>query len=189
MVSDIGTFIQQYYDFSHDELERITSKFQLRKIEKNDFLFRQGEICKYFIFIKSGCLRLFYFNDETEVSVWFAFANSSAIEISSFISQSPSNYYMQAIEESEVLCLPVNELNTLYITLPNIQIMMKKYWEDVVVTLINRFTSLQRDTAEKRYLNLLSTPPYLQRIPQKYIASYIGITPTSLSRIRKNLKK
>jgi CRP-like cAMP-binding protein len=188
MVSDLGTFIQQYYNFSHEELETITSKFQPRKIRKNDFLFRQGEICKYFIFVKSGCLRLFYFNDETEVSVWFAFANSSAIEISSFISQYPSDYFIQAIEESEILYLTVDELNKLYITVPDMQIMMKKYWEDVVVTLINRFTSLQRDTAEKRYLDLLNTPPYLEKIPQKYLASYIGVTPTSLSRIRKNLK-
>jgi hypothetical protein len=66
--------------------------------------------------------------------------------------------------------------------------MMRNFWEDAVLNLIDRFTALQRDSAEERYLQLLSKPPYLQKIPQKYLASFIGVTPTSLSRIRKNIR-
>jgi CRP/FNR family transcriptional regulator, anaerobic regulatory protein len=188
MFPELETFFRQYIDFPQDELDFITGRFRMKKINKNEFLFRQGEICKQFIVVKSGCLRLFYFNGDTEVSVWFAFTNSSAIEISSFISQSPSEYNMQAIEESEIMYISVGELNRLCDEFPGMQILMKKYWEDVVVTLINRFTSLQRYSAEKRYLDLLKTPTYMQKIPQKHLASYIGVTPTSLSRIRKKIK-
>jgi len=62
------------------------------------------------------------------------------------------------------------------------------FWENVIITLLERFTALQKYSAEERYLNLMSQSDYLQRIPQKHLASYIGITPTSLSRIRKNIK-
>ena len=65
---------------------------------------------------------------------------------------------------------------------------MRAFWEDVILNLLQRFTALQKDTAEERYLKLANQPKYLQRIPQKYLASYIGVTPTSLSRIRRGLK-
>jgi CRP-like cAMP-binding protein len=127
--------------------------------------------------------------DDVEVSVWFAFQQSSAIEIYSFISENPSNYFIQAIEDSEVLCLSKTELNKLYQYQPKMQEMMRNFWEDVILNLISRFTALQTDSAEKRYLDLLGKPGYLNSIPQKYLASFIGITPTSLSRIRKQIVK
>jgi hypothetical protein len=69
------------------------------------------------------------------------------------------------------------------------QEMMRNFWEDVILNLVNRFTALQKDPAEKRYLDLLNKPSFLETIPQKYLASFIGITPTSLSRIRKQIIK
>ena len=66
---------------------------------------------------------------------------------------------------------------------------MRNFWEDVILNLINRFTALQKDSAEKRYLDLLNKPAYLETIRQKYLASFIGVTPTSLSRIRKQIIK
>jgi CRP-like cAMP-binding protein len=138
--------------------------------------------------VQQGCLRLYYLDNDVEISVWFAFEHSSAIDIYSFISEKPSKYYLQAIEDSELLYLPKAELNSLYDTLPKMQEMMRCFWEDAVLNLIDRFTALQRDTAEQRYRDLLTKPPYLQKIPQKYLASFIGVTPTSLSRIRKTIR-
>ena len=85
--------------------------------------------------------------------------------------------------------MPKIELNKLYQTHPKMQEMMRKFWEDVILHLLERFTALQRDSAEKRYLDLLNKPELLQTIPQKYLASFIGVTPTSLSRIKKNITK
>jgi len=149
----------------------------------------QGEICKDLIFVQNGCLRLYYLQEEVEVSVWFALKHSSAIEIYSFISETPTNNYLQAIEDSEILYLPKTELSKLYKTHPKMQEIMRKFWEDVILHLLERFTALQRDSAEKRYLDLLNKPELLQTIPQKYLASFIGVTPTSLSRIKKNITK
>lgn len=189
MTTDLKKFIRQYVHFSEDELEEIANKFKRKAVKKNNYLLRQGDTCKDLVFVQKGCLRLYYLKDDMEVSVWFAFPQSSAIEIYSFISENPSNYFLQAIEDSEVFCLSKTELSKLYDHQPKMQEMMRNFWEDVILNLINRFTALQTDSAEKRYLELLKKPDYLETIPQKYLASFIGVTPTSLSRIRKQIIK
>ncbi|ASU32190.1 Crp/Fnr family transcriptional regulator [Mucilaginibacter xinganensis] len=188
MSAGLKNFITQYTQLETAELDNIVSRFKSRKVKKNDFLLSEGDTCKDLVFVQEGCLRLYYVANEIEVSVWFAFKNSSAIDIYSFISEKPSGYFLQAIEDSEILYLPKTELNKLYHTHPKMQEMMRCFWEDAMLTLLDRFTALQRDSAEQRYLNLLTQPPYIQKIPQKYLASFIGVTPTSLSRIRKNIR-
>lgn len=189
MNTDLKRFISNYVNLSSTELEDITSKFKSKVVKKNDYLLKQGNICKDLVFVQKGCLRLYYLKDDIEVSVWFAFPKSSAVEIYSFISENPSNYFLQAIEDSEVHYLSKTDLNKLYQSQPKMQEMMRNFWEDVILNLINRFTALQKDSAEKRYLDLLNKPAYLKTIPQKYLASFIGVTPTSLSRIRKQILK
>ncbi len=189
MHTNLKIFIAKYVNLSDAELEDIPNKFKSKSIKKNDYLLRQGDTCKDLVFVEKGCLCLYYIKEDIEVSVWFAFPRSSAIEIYSFISGNPSNYFLQAIEDTEVLYLPKTSLNKLYHTQPKMQEMMRNFWEDVILNLVDRFTALQKDSAAKRYLDLLNKPAYLETIPQKYLASFIGVTPTSLSRIRKQLIK
>lgn len=189
MSTDLKIFLSKYVSLSDVELDDIAVKFKSKTVKKNNYLLRQGHTCRDLVFVQKGCLRLYYLKDDIEVSVWFAFQQSSAIEIYSFISENPSNYFLQAIEDSEVLYLSKAELNKLYQHQPKMQEMMRNFWEDVILNLINRFTALQTDSAEKRYLDLLNKPAYLETIPQKYLASFIGVTPTSLSRIRKQIIK
>jgi CRP-like cAMP-binding protein len=188
MTTGLKAFLNNYAPFTETELDAISGNFKLRTIKKNEYILIEGKVCKDLVFVEEGCLRLYYLHNDVETSVWFAFKNSSAIDIYSFISEKPSVYFLQAIEDSEVLYLPKTELVKLYQTYPKMQEMMRRFWEDAVLNLIDRFTALQRDSAEQRYLDLLSKPPYLQKIPQKYLASFIGVTPTSLSRIRKSIR-
>ncbi len=187
MNTSLKNFIKKYVDLSDSDLEAITGRFRNKVVKKNSYLLREGDTCKDLVFVQKGCLRLYYLKDDIEVSVWFAFQESSAIEIYSFISGNPSNYFLQAIEDTEVLCLSKTELTRLYQYQPKMQEMMRNFWEDVILNLINRFTALQKDSAEQRYRELLKKPAYLETIPQKYLASFIGVTPTSLSRIRKQI--
>lgn len=187
MTAELRRFIANYVQLSDAELKDIAGRFKKKVVKKNDHLLREGQVCKDIVFVQEGCLRLYNISNDIETSVWFSFEHSSAIEIASFISEEPSDYFIQAIEDSEILYLPKTELNKLYDAYPRMQEMMKNFLEDVVLNLINRFTALQRDTAEKRYKDLLSKPAYLQKIPQKYLASFIGVTPTSLSRIRRKI--
>lgn len=189
MHTDLKTFLLKYAEFSDAELEDITGKFKRKKVKKDEFVLTQGGVCKDLLFVQSGCLRLYYLKEDIDVSVWFSFEHSSAIEVYSFISETPSNYFIQAIEDSEIFSLSKVELNTLQQSQPKMNIMMKRFWEDVVLNLISRFTALQTDTAEKRYLDLLAKPAYMKTIPLKYLASFIGVTPSSLSRIRKQMSR
>lgn len=189
MNNDLKKFLSNYAGFSEMELESIILKFKSKTLKKNEYLLRQGDTCKDVVVVQKGCLRLYYLREGVEVSVWFTFPQSSAIEMHSFISEKPTNYFLQAIEDSEVLYLSKTELNKLYQSQPKMQEMMRNFWEDVILNLINRFTALQTDSAEKRYLDLLKKPDYLEVIPQKYLASFIGVTPTSLSRIRKQISQ
>ena len=189
MNTSLKKFISRFVRLSDTELDEVTNKFRTKVVKKNDYLLKQGDTCKDFVFVQKGCVRLYYVKDDIEISVWFAFHPSSAIEIYSFISENPSEYFIQAIEDSEVLYLPKTELKKLYQTHPKMHEMMRNFWEAVLLDLINRFTALEKDSAEKRYLDLLNKPTYLEAIPQKYLASFIGVTPTSLSRIRKKIIK
>jgi len=189
MTTGLKKFISRFVALSDDELNEIVAKFKRKVVKKNDYVLRQGDTCKDFVFVDKGCLRLYYVKDGIEVSVWFAFQPSSAIEVYSFISEKPSDYFLQAIEDSEVMVLPKTELKKIYQSHPKMQEMMRNFWEAVLLDLISRFTALETDTAEKRYKDLLNNTDYLGTIPQKYLASFIGVTPTSLSRIRKKIRK
>ena len=190
MRTNLEKFISRFVTLSDAELEKIANKFKSKIVKKNSYLLRQGDTCKDFVFVEKGCLRLYYVKDGIEISVWFAFQHSSAIEVYSFISEHPSDYFLQAIEDSEVRYVSKTELKKIYQHQPKMQEMMRNFWEAVLLDLINRFTALQKDSAEKRYLDLLNKQPdYLETIPQKYLASFIGVTPTSLSRIRKQIIK
>ncbi len=188
MSIELKKFLEHYGTLPQKGMDEVINKFKMKNIKKGEFLLMQGKICDTIFFVKKGCLRLYYIADEIEITVWFSFENNSAIELSSFLSETPSDYFIEAIEDSEILSLHKSELSVLYEKYPEMQKIMRTFWEDVILKLLKRFTALQKDSAEKRYLDLLSQPVYLQRIPQKYLASYIGVTPTSLSRIRKNIR-
>ena len=188
MKAAVGKFFEQYGKISKEGIEELTSKLQLTTINKGEQLLSYGQVCKDIYFVYKGCLRLYYIADGVEITVWFSFEDNSAIELSSFLSGAPTEYFIEAIEDSEILSLNKSELLKLYVSYPEMESVMRSFWEDVILNLLQRFTALQKDSAEQRYLNLVDQSKYMQRIPQKYLASYIGVTPTSLSRIRRSLK-
>ncbi len=181
-------FFEQYGTISQDGLTELKSKLKSNFVKKGEVLLSYGQICKDIFFVTKGCLRLYYIADGVEITVWFSFENNSAIELSSFLSSKPTEYYIEAIENSEFLSLNKSALQSLYKNYPELESIMRVFWEDVILNLLERFTALQKDTAEQRYINLTGQTKYMQRIPQKYLASYIGVTPTSLSRIRRQIK-
>lgn len=181
-------FFKQYGQISEEGIKELSSKLKSNTAKKGELLLSYGQICKEIYFVKKGCLRLYYIADGVEITVWFSFEDNSAIELSSFLSGKPTEYFIEAIEDSKYLSLNKSELLGLYDSYPEMESIMRCFWEDVILNLLQRFTALQKDSAEERYRNLINQNNYLQRVPQKYLASYIGVTPTSLSRIKRNLK-
>jgi len=184
----LENFFGQYVKLTQKTLKALAEKSVHKTIPKGKILLRDGQTCNKIYFVIKGCLRLYYISNDIETTVWFSFENNSAIELSSFLSGMSSEYYLEAIEDSEILTLHKIELTDLYRNHPSLERTFRIFWENVIPILLKRFTALQKDSAETRYLDLLKKhPEFLQRIPQKYLASYIGITPTSLSRIRRNI--
>ena len=187
MIEHFKKFISDYTDTSDGLLEEIFRVTKPKRAKRGEYLLRAGETCRQFALITSGCTRLFYVPVEKEVTVWFGFPDNVGSEIQSFISGEPSKFYIEAIEDTQYLSISKVAFERLLSESPEWQIVVRKIWEETIVNIIDRLTAFQFQTAEQRYLELIQDPDYLQMIPQKYLASYLGITPTSLSRLRKKI--
>lgn len=188
MYEVLKKYFKQYGEITDGNLDSIMKYAKKLTVRKGDFILKEGDTCKSFYLVTSGCLRLFYIKDGVDISVWFSFENNSAIELYSYLSGSPSEYFIECIEDGEVIEISKNNIDSLCKSYPSIDTLFNFFWRDVVQNLLKRMTSIQKYSSKERYLNLLNDTDYLNRIPQKYLASYIGVTSTSLSRIRRNIK-
>ena len=109
-------------------------------------------------------------------------------DLLAFFKKSKSIFYVEAIEESEISIISREKLEKLYMEHPEYLLFARKYAEYVSINVMERLLTLQTKSAEDRYKELLETPNFLKRIPLKYLASYIGVTDSSLSRIRRNIR-
>jgi CRP-like cAMP-binding protein len=186
----MNTIKQLIKDFSkgikNEELDDILTYFHVESYQKNDFLLRENKVCKHLSIVKSGCFKVVYDN---AAIVWFAFENMPITEMQSFINQKPSQFSIQALEDAEVYQISYENLEKLYARYDNFKLFGLRFTERMLSKTISRATSLQFDTPEMRYQKLFENPNYLARIPLQDLASYLGVTPNSLSRIRNRITK
>jgi CRP-like cAMP-binding protein len=187
MSAQLKRYLQQYAQWPEGALDQFVASFKSKKLKRGQYVLRAGEVCRDFIFLESGCVR-YFLPSEIELTVWIAFPGYLGSEVQSFISEQPSRFFLQAIEPVELLILPKSALLAFYQTVPPSQEMIRRIWEEGIVHIIDRMIALQCESAEKRYLDLIRDPAYLQMIPQKYLASYLGVTPSSLSRLRRKIR-
>ena len=163
--------------------------FRVRKVlKRHETLIRPNQRTNFLAFITKGAFRVYFHDDQGfEITTWFSFANSFVTDLLSYYHESPAAFYVEAIEESEVLITQKEDLENLYKSHPANEIFGRKFAENGMVLLMQRMLDLQTKSAKERYLDLLNKPAYLQKIPLKYLATYLGITDTSLSRIRKEI--
>ena len=173
-------------DFSDQWKELLTSG-KREDWEKGKHLLREGEICKKLFFVEKGALRFYYNNEEgKDITHWFLFENDIITEINSFLGQEPSKYFLETLEDSVVYTFPLEEI----IRLTNGNDGLQKLWIIILSRLLIDFgekvKDLQFRDAKTRYANLISKYPKIeQRVSLGDIASYLGITQQSFSRIRK----
>lgn len=174
---------------TESELQEITQLATNKFIPKGTIYLKEGEVCKEVAFVQSGLMRSYYFNSESEeVTYCFSFEKSFFTAYSSWISQSPSPENIQAITDTEILVIKREDAVRLQESSLNWQKFFRIQAEEAYINLENRIMVLQRESAEKRYEDLLKKhPEFLQQIPLNYLASYLGITQRHLSRIRHNL--
>lgn len=160
-----------------------------KKYKRHELLLREGEVCKHVFFIVSGMTRYFYTNESgAEQTGQFFFETSWYTDYDSFLTGKPSDQSLQALEKSELLLLPKSLLYRLYDENPKFERFGRLMAEQAFLGVRQRNNSLLLESPEVRYLNLIQQrPKVLDRVPLHYIASYLGIKPESLSRIRKRL--
>jgi len=165
-----------------EELARIGKK---RTIEKGQYLLRSGERCNDIWFVEQGLLRGFYFHEEREITNWMAIDGEFGTSFYSLITRTPSTESIVAIETTQAVQLSHDALQRLYTDFPETERIGRLLTESYYIKLDGRLLGIQFKTAKERYDLLLATNPILvQRAPLGYIASYLGITQETLSRIR-----
>ncbi|WP_166778538.1 Crp/Fnr family transcriptional regulator [Flavobacterium psychrophilum] len=165
------------------------NKLEEKTIKKNDFFLIKNEICNYLGVVESGSLRTYYIDNlGNEVSFLFFLDNDCFTDYESIITDSPSNFYIQALEDSKIHLIHKKDLFMLYKSEIFWENFGRRMVERIFLTTKKRMEELLFLTPVNRYLQLLKVNPLiLQKVPQKFIASYLGIKPQSLSRIRKRI--
>ncbi len=181
--------IARRIDITDQEYKLCTPFFTPRRLRKKQFLVQEGEPGKYIAFVTGGCLRTYTIDDKGEEHVLeFAVEDWWAADLHSFLTGKPAQFNIDALEDSRLLLLDYDSREALLRAVPKMERFFRLLQEAHYVATHRRISEALSKTADERYLSFLKTYPELvRRIPQKHIASYLGITPQSLSRIRKEL--
>ena len=189
MYLQIINSIKNFISLDKSEEEYFLSKLQIQHFPKKELILKEGEVCNFIYFINTGCLRYFYNIDGNENTAQFFFENSWYTDFDSLLTRLPSKVNIQALEKTEILALSFKDLESLYDEIPKFEKFGRKMAEKAFLGVQLRNEMLENFSAEERYLNLIKErPKVIERIPQHYIASYMGIHPESLSRIRRNIQ-
>ena len=165
-----------------------SSKLIRSEHRKKATLLQQGKVEKQLRFIEKGSIRLFIPKEENDFTFGFCFQGQFMSAYDSFLAQEPCSYYAETMSETVIWSLDFDDLQDIYQTTDVGQMIGRKIAEQLFLTKSRREQSLLNQSAEERYLALFTDQPHLIReIPLKYLASYIGITPQALSRIRKRI--
>ncbi|HQV59754.1 MAG TPA: Crp/Fnr family transcriptional regulator [Chitinophagaceae bacterium] len=165
--------------------EAIAAISSIITVKKNKDLQPIGHTCKTIYFINKGIARIYYFKDGIDITENFFFENNIIARVESLFTGKPSRKAIQILEDAEIVGINANQLFKLYDSFPEIERLFRKIFEAAYVEKVHRIEGIQFHTAEERYKALLQeAPDILKRVPLKYVASYLGITQVSLSRIR-----
>ena len=173
-----------------EELDLVDKFFELKVLEKKDFLLQEGKICNLIGFIANGTIRHLHTKNGLEKTCDFSFENSWVTDFQSFIHSTSCIMNLQTMEDTTILVIKKENLYKLYSECSKYETFGRIMAEQVAQRATEIAMSLSSDKPEERFQNLLKNQPDLfQRIPQKYIASFLGISPESLSRIRNRILK
>ena len=172
-------------NLSNEGLAKIIQISKRQHFKKGDFVLKEGAICNGFYFVSKGLVRIFYYKNEKEVSEWFAFENNLCFSILSYFNNTPSTLLIQCIEDSEIITINKEDLNELRNKDFEIANFTYTLLSSSLIMSQERMSSVQFETALQRYENLLKLhSTLLNRVPLHYIASYLGVSAETLSRIR-----
>ena len=181
--------ISETIEISEEEFAFAKTLFLPKKLRKKRFLFGEGDVCKYTIFVEKGLLRSFTVDEKGgEHILQFSMEGWWAADLYSFLTGEPSPYYVEAIEDSELLMITKPSWDLLLKEVPAFERYFRILIQNNLISTQRRLIGSFSETAEEKYNRLLKDfPDIIQRVPQHMIASYIGITRETLSRIRSQI--
>lgn len=187
----LSDFLKHLVDFPPEELEDILSHFEKEIVRKNDPLVNQGQVCNKLYFIEKGIGRSYYLKEDgKEVTQWFFIEGKFMSSIESFFQQVPSLYYLEMLEDAEIYSITREKLDLLFARYHKMEKVGRLLSTEMLTRVVDKLNALQFQTAKERYDYMLSEFPNIsQRVPLGYIASYLGMTQETLSRIRRNESK
>ncbi|WP_316635964.1 Crp/Fnr family transcriptional regulator [uncultured Flavobacterium sp.] len=173
-----------------NELKLIDTYFEVKKIKKKDFLLQDGIVCNFIGFIAQGTIRHFHIKEGVEKTCDISFENSWVTDFKSFTNNTSCIMNLQAMEDTTVFVIRKEPLYKLYTECSKYETFGRLMAEQVAQRATEIAMSLSSDKPEERFENLIKKQPDLfQRVPQKYIAAFLGVSPESLSRIRNRIFK
>jgi CRP/FNR family transcriptional regulator, anaerobic regulatory protein len=172
------------------EEEALLNTLELKKFKKNQLLLREGAVCNSILFIVKGCIRYFYVKDGEEITGQFFIENEWFTDYESFLTQLPSEINIQALEPCTILIIPKKKIDQLFLDFPIFERFGRLMAEQAFLGLRNKNKKGALLSSTERYQSFAKNrPEIVQRVAQHYIASYLGMQPQSLSRIRGKLLK
>lgn len=165
------------------------SLLHVKKLKKKEFLVQEGNLCHHTYFVNKGALRTYFVDSKGfEHNMQFAIEDWWAGDMHSVLKEKPSRFYIVAMEDTELLSLEKQDQERLFQRVPKFERFFRHLLQNAFVSFQDRILAGMSETAEERYLNFRKKYPAMDgRFPQNQIASFLGITPESLSRIRKQL--
>lgn len=191
-IHNVFTRIKEYYQrlvsLTEEEWQILESNFKVYQLPKNSIVHQAGKVCDEVYFVNKGIIRSYSKIEDREYIEAFFVEGDYLSDYSSFLTQSPGMSIIEALEETELIALDYASVQRLYKEIPALQKFGRLMAEFLFLLISERSNSLLFESPEQRYQKLVNKKSIiLQRVPQYMIASYIGITPEALSRIRKRL--
>lgn len=179
-------YLRSLHLLTASEIEKLWSRSRVRSLKKEDFFIREGEICREVMFVENGILRSYYSDGEgDEITYCLTLSKRFMTAYSSLITGKPTPENIQAVTDSQVRVIQKETFAELEEESPNWIRLLKYFAEQEYLAMEERVFAYQKTDARERYKNLVKNhPDYLQQIPLQHLASYLGITPRHLSRIR-----
>lgn len=187
-MNQVREYFEQIVKLNDEDWKVFSSKLKKHSFSKKTILLKTGQIENHLSFIEKGTVRFYIPKEENDVTFGLKFENQFISAYDSFITQSKSVYQLETLTPTIVWRLTFSDLQDIYNSTSVGNIIGRKVAENLFMMKSKREQSLLHDTAEERYLKLFSEQPrFIKDVPLKYLASYIGITPQALSRIRKRI--
>jgi CRP-like cAMP-binding protein len=184
-MENIRTYFNNFIQLSDEEWNAFAACTQKEVIQKRDLILGEGKICDFIAFVEEGMFRFYYVDDGNEKVTAFFFPGDFVSNYRSFLTGQPSDHYIEAMKDSIVYKIRKSDLKTLYDLYPKIDRLGRFIAENLYLTVAKRLDAFLYASPEERYRELqLRNSKLLQEVPQYMLASYLGVKPETLSRIR-----